>query len=230
MSIFDHDYHSVSTADWRVGLPWPLGPRVEDPVRVKEFADAVRGLVWTEASSRESLDTLFHHLAKLARAEVQYYYMRRKGARLKAAWIQFGTWVLATVGVLVPFIQPLVVGRDILPWGYLSLAIAGALVVADRLFLASEGHGRYTTTQLRIEGAFSEFSLKWCEALLEVDRLPTLTAVRKAIQLAQEFASVLHVSLGAETAEWVEQRKKAQDSTESYAKHRAATPPTGVED
>ena len=170
MSLYSHDYHSVNPTAWRVGLPWPISPRVEDPVRLKEFGDAVRSLLWAQEVARDSLNTSFNHISKLTQGEVRYYYIRRKWARQISWWLNVGTWALGTCGVLIPFVQPLVKSAELLPWGYLALAFAGTLVVADRLFLATEGHGRYTTTQLQVEGAFSEFALSWNAKMLAVDR------------------------------------------------------------
>jgi hypothetical protein len=222
MSPYSHDHHSVNPASWRVGLPWPLGPRVEDPVRVKEFGEAIRSLAWTQEQARESLDILFHHISKLTQGEVRYYYMRRKWARLISWWLNVGTWALGTCGVLIPFVQPLAKSADLLPWGYLALAFAGTLVVADRLFLATEGHGRYTTTQLQVEAAFSDFALSWNVKMLAVDRHNTEASVLEALILAQGYAKQLHVTLGLETAEWIEKRRNAQKEAEKYASQKTA--------
>jgi hypothetical protein len=216
MSQYSHDHHSVNPASWRVGLPWPLGPRVEDPVRLKEFGEAIRSLAWTQKEARESLDILFHHISKLTQGEVRYYYMRRKWARLISWWLNVGTWTLGTCGVLIPFAQPLVKSESLLQWGYLALAFAGTLVIADRLFLATEGHSRYTTTQLEVEAAFSDFALAWNVKMFAVDRHNTEASVLEALTLAQGYAKELHVTLGLETAEWIEKRRKAQKETEKY--------------
>jgi len=222
MSLYSHDHHSVNPASWRVGLPWPLGPRVEDPVRLKEFGEAICSLAWTQEEARESLDILFHHISKLTQGEVRYYYMRRKWARLISCWLNVGTWGLGTCGVLIPFTQPLVNNADLLSWGYLALAFAGTLVIADRLFLATEGHGRYTTTQLEVEAAFSVFALEWNVKMLAVDRHNTEASVLDALTLAQGYAKELHVTLGLETAEWIEKRRNAQKETEKYVNQTTA--------
>jgi len=180
-------------------------------------------LEWTEEKARESLDTLFHHISKLTQGEIRYYYMRRKWARLISWWLNVGTWLLGTSGVLIPFVQPLIKSADLLPWGYLALAFAGTLVVADRLFLATEGHGRYTTTQLQVEAAFSDFALSWNVKMLDVDRHKSEASILGALTLAQGYAKQLHATLGLETAEWIEKRRNAQKEAEKFASPKSAS-------
>ena len=64
---------------------WPIGPRVEDPVRLKEFSDDLGVLRWDDSSRRKSLIEVFDQLSRLAHAELRYYYKRRKAASRRAA-------------------------------------------------------------------------------------------------------------------------------------------------
>jgi hypothetical protein len=154
-------------ADWRIGLWWPIGPRVEDPVRLKMFSDALRILHWDGSERRNSLVVVFDQLSALAHAELRYYYMRRKAASRRAAAFRFMAWLLGTLGVLAPVVNPLFDAPPpkLLSWGFLAIALAGAFLVADTVFSGTEGHGRYVTTQLKIEGLFTKFALEW-QALL----------------------------------------------------------------
>jgi SMODS and SLOG-associating 2TM effector domain 2 len=219
MSNSKNKTHAVMPGDWRIGLPWPLGPRVEDPIRVKQFSDTLLNLNWESPHVRASLASVFAELSKLAQAELRYYYMRRKAAGWKSSALRFTSWLFGTLGLLVPFIQPLLAApaTNLLPWGYIALAIAGTFIVADKVFLASEGQGRYVSTQLALERIFLEFSLKWQSLLLAYDSDPSTSSASALLEHAQAYATTFHTSLSEETAVWIEMRKKALATLEKHA-------------
>lgn len=196
--------HSTMPATWRIGMWWPIGPRVEDPIRLKEFSDALRALCWDDASRRNSLVAVFDELSRLAHAELRYYYMRRKAASCRAAVFRFMAWLLGTLGVLAPVVNPLFDSppAKLLSWGFFAIALAGAFVVADTVFAGTEGHGRYVTTQLKLEGLFSKFSLEWQALLVLYDSQPTAESAASLLERAIIYADSFHESLSSETAEW----------------------------
>lgn len=196
--------HSTMPADWRIGKWWPIGPRVEDPVRLKEFSNALRALHWDESSRRDSLASVFDQLSRLAHSELRYYYKRRKAASRRAAAFRFMAWLLGTLGVLAPVVNPLFDPPQpkLLSWGFLAIALAGAFVVADTVFSGTEGHGRYVTTQLKLEGLFSKFSLEWQALLILYDDQPTAESAASLIERAIVYVDSFHESLSSETAEW----------------------------
>ena len=196
--------HSTMPADWRIGMLWPVGPRVEDPIRLKEFSDALSALRWEGSSRRASLIAVFDQLSRLAHAELRYYYMRRKAARRRAVAFRFMAWLLGTLGVLAPVVNPLfdTPPPKLLSWGFLAIALAGSFVVADTVFSGTEGHGRYVTTQLKIEGLFSKFALEWQALLVLYDDQPTAQSAAHLIERAIVYADSFHDSLSSETAEW----------------------------
>jgi hypothetical protein len=191
-------------ADWRIGLWWPIGPRVEDPVRLKMFSDALRILHWDGSERRNSLVVVFDQLSALAHAELRYYYIRRKAASRRAAAFRFMAWLLGTLGVLAPVVNPLFDAPPpkLLSWGFLAIALAGAFLVADTVFSGTEGHGRYVTTQLKIEGLFTKFTLEWQALLVLYDSQPTPESAASLLERAIIYADGFHESLSSETAEW----------------------------
>lgn len=219
MSNSKNKTHAVMPRDWRIGLPWPVGPRVEDPIRVKQFSDTLLNLNWEPLHVRTSLVSVFAELSNLAQAELRYYYMRRKAAGWKSSALRFTSWLFGTLGLLAPFIQPLLAASstNLLPWGYIALAIAGTLIVADKVFLASEGQGRYVSTQLALERIFLEFSLKWQSLLLTYDSDPSTSSASALLEHAQVYATTFHTSLSEETEVWIEMRKKALATLEKHA-------------
>lgn len=191
-------------ADWRIGMFWPIGPRVEDPIRLKEFSDALSALRWEDSARRTSLIAVFDQLSRLAHAELRYYYIRRKAASRRATAFRFMAWLLGTLGVLAPVVNPLfgTPPPKLLSWGFLAIALAGAFVVADTVFSGTEGHARYVTTQLKLEGLFSKFALEWQALLVLYDDQPTAETAANLIERAIVYANSFHESLNSETAEW----------------------------
>jgi hypothetical protein len=61
--------HSTMPANWRIGKWWPIGPRVEDPIRIKLLTDAIADLTWSSQNTRQSLSVIFDQLSLLAHAE-----------------------------------------------------------------------------------------------------------------------------------------------------------------
>lgn len=191
-------------AAWRIGMWWPIGPRVEDPIRLKEFSDALRVLSWDQASCKNSLVVVSDQLCNLAHAELRYYYMRRKAASRRATAFRFLAWLFGTVGVLTPVVHPLLESppEKFLSWGFLAIALAGAFVVADTVFSGTEAHARYVTTQLKLERLLSKFQLEWQALRVLYDSQPSPESAASLIERAIVFADSFHESLDSETAEW----------------------------
>jgi len=215
--------HSTMPASWRIGRWWPIGPRVEDPIRIKEFSDALRTLSWDQASRRASLIVVFDQLSSLAHAELRYYYMRRKAASRRAATFRFLAWLLGTVGVLTPVVHPLLESppAKFLSWGFLAIALAGACVVADTVFSGTEGHGRYVTTQLKLERLFSKFSLEWQALLVLYDSQPSPESAASLIERAIVYADSFHESLDSETAKWRATMQRVREELAKNSKGRS---------
>lgn len=206
---------------------WPIGPRVEDPARMKELSDALAALVWDQETTPAALKVVFEQLSRLAHAELRYYYMRRKAAARRAGAFRLLAWLLGTIGVLVPVVQPLFTSlpSTFLNWGYLAIALAGAFVVADSVFSGTEAHSRYVTAQLRIESIFSKFALEWQALRIAYDSQPSSLAATALIERAIAYAGSFHESLGVETAEWktTMDRVREQLSQQASSKSGAGT-------
>lgn len=215
--------HKIMPWKWTIGCLWPVGPRVEDPIRVKEFSDALATLAWDASSTRSSLNVVYRELSTLVLAELRYYYKRRKQAGRKAAFFRFLAWGFGTVGVLVPVIRPVIENppANFLSVGYLAIALAGSFIVADTVFGGTEGHSRYATTQLRIEHMYSCFSIEWQALLVAYDAQPSAIAATALLARAIAYADAFHQSIGSETAEWKVTIKKIQDDLAKQANANA---------
>lgn len=204
--------HTTMPADWRIGKWWPIGPRVEDPVRIKLLSEAISSLTWDSQKTRQSLAVVFDQLSILAHAELRYYYMRRKAAGKRATFFRICAWSLGTAGLLIPLAQPLLKDppSNLLAWGYLAIATAGAFVVADTVFSGTEGQARYVITQLDLERQYTQFSLEWQALLIAYDSQPSPESAVALIEKAIGYAESFHKALASETAEWKETMAKVK--------------------
>lgn len=193
-------------ASWRVGKWWPIGPRVEDPIRIKLLSDSIGSLSWSAQTTRQALSVIFDQLSKLAHAELRYYYMRRKAAGKRATFFRVCAWVLGTTGLLIPLMHPLITtpSPHMLAWGYLAIATAGSFVVADTVFAGTEGQARYVITQLDLERQYTQYSLEWQALLIAYDSQPSPQCAVALIEKAISYAESFHRALASETAEWKE--------------------------
>ncbi len=134
--------HTTMPAKWRLGWPYPIGPRVEDPVRIAEFTERIGKLNWGLQDQRASLNSLFVGLSDLAHAEIRYYYSRRVSSRRLSRTFRFLAWLLGTMGLMVPVVRPVLTGTPdiLLSWGYIAFALAGAVLVADKRCLLAPKH------------------------------------------------------------------------------------------
>lgn len=164
---------------------WLLSPiffwfdKVESPRRFEKFLRAVSVKNGCAADVKmASLDKIFFASADLIKAEIFYYYKRRKRSKHISFFIKFFAFIFGGVGLICPLFDALDPnllntvtqffweGEDVeIPklgaLGYFMLAISGALLSGDSLFGWSSGHARYVANQLNIERQLSLMIVGW---------------------------------------------------------------------
>lgn len=179
--------------------------RVEDPARIKNFTGALGNLSWTAADYRGSLNKVFEEITDLIQAEIDYYYERRQESRRFSELCRASAWLLATFGLLVPLIYPILgteVPESFLWWGYAAFGLAGSVLVADSLFAGTQAHHRNTKTQLEIEQIVAAFTMKWEAGLVKLEVTPTEATVVALLNLAEAAINSVHKAMGTETSQW----------------------------
>lgn len=196
--------HDIGPPAWRIGLPWPFGLKVEDPIRISEFAALLRTLKWGQNDCRAALVAVFDGVTDLVQAELRYYFQRRKASRSLSASLRFLTWLLVSIGILIPIAAPLLSTKpdNFLSWGYVVFALAGVALAADKVFAGTDAHQRYVSAQLRIEYRYSDFALQWQQAMLSFDSNPGPEQAKQALQVAAQFMQEFHALLQGETDAW----------------------------
>jgi hypothetical protein len=177
---------------------------VEDPVRFDHFKSRVSALSWQDKELAQSLDSLFYAIDDLAKAEVDFYYKRRKDWAKMSGLCRFFTWLFGSIGVLTPLAGSLQVLSPTPDsnLGYLFLAVAGACLAANSLFNWTEGHIRYLKTQLAIENLMTRHRVSWCrnQATFKGD----VDGVDRSFDLIADYATALHEAIMSESGEWGE--------------------------
>jgi hypothetical protein len=203
--------HTSMPAAWRIGLPFPIGPRVEDPVRISEFSERLARLSWSKESDHASLRVVFDCVAQLTLAEIRYYYCRRAIARRWSQILRFIAWTSGTAALLVPLVSPIwpSAPKTFLSWGYLAAGFAGALLVAESVLVGSAAHHRYVKTQLDLEKRFSIFALEWQALMITFQASEDANRAEPLVHRAVKYCGQLHESLGVETTEWGVEREQA---------------------
>jgi hypothetical protein len=199
--------------------------RVEDPVRMTEFLDAMSSAPW-QGSPESALDRTFLALNELIHHEVLFYYAARRRHRRLSTLNRGLAIVLGTAGALAP----LLAGADpdrfrhIGAYGYPLLVGAAAMLLVNRLFGATGGHIRYVTAQLQLERLITLFRLNWAEVLAHRGGSSLSTAgIVQAFDLLRTFVLDAHKIIQDETNVW---GKSVAEALDEYAQYVSARRPS----
>jgi hypothetical protein len=138
------------------------------------------------------------------------WYARKKGYKRRGSqFIRMMAVALAAIGALCPLLDatdlmvnwvgdPIKLGQ----WGYVFLAMAGALVSYDRFFGLSSGWMRYILTQLEIERAIKVLHYDW-SLYRSADKADDPANVQAFLQRAKDFTTQIEALVKQETDAWV---------------------------
>lgn len=185
--------------------------RIEDPLRLSTFADALRNLDWAEPRAGESLDAVAAAVTELFRAEVSYYYNRRKGRRVLGRILRTLAFLIGSAGLLCPLIEA-AGGPALAKSGYVLLAAAAACLAANRLVGGTHGHVRYVTAQYEIERLLSGFAIDWQEWRRDhVAKVPEKGAAAQGFVLLRKLITEVYAVIQQETRAWGEALTTAEN-------------------
>jgi len=174
-------------------LEWALDKETETEVG-KSIADAYRRSVTT------------------AEKAIQWYQLAKKAKRFPSNLLRILAITAGIVGGLAPVIAGfgglaflgVTISKDFVAQeGYLLIAIAAGLLLADRYTGLSSGWIRYVITQTQIQSLLADFQFEWAELLDEARaQQPNTAAKLKMQQRARAFnASALNL-VSEETKAW----------------------------
>lgn len=141
---------------------WSSLSRPEDPAKLAYFRLEVASLSWSDEHVEQSLRRLFDATDDLVMAEIAYYYSKRGSRRWMANVFKFLAWAIGTVGTLTPLVASAhTEWKDHASWGYVAIAIAGSLAVLNSIFGWTDGHSRFASTQISLEGIKTKRRIEW---------------------------------------------------------------------
>lgn len=152
-------------------------------------------------------------------AEVQYYYRQRTTRRKYSRFGRLTAWALGSGGLLAPLISAAEPERFqyLTSYGYVLIAAAASVLTINSLMGGTDGHIRFTQTQIRLEQIITKFRIEWFRFL-------AMFAEEKAswesgFEIITDYAAALHEETVSETSVWgrkqtteLEKFKKTLDS------------------
>lgn len=183
------------------------GKKPESPSKLGSFRKSVESLSWEGGKKLSSLNQLFMEVDTLVQAEIDYYYRVRKSRAWWSGLVRFVGWGLATIGILMPLVAATHIrsSAELLPWGYVFLAAAGAIFAGNSLLGGSTSHVRFVSTQLALERTMTESRIRWCAYKQSLsEQTITEQELRKGFELVLTYAETLYSAVLSETTAWGE--------------------------
>jgi hypothetical protein len=108
-------------------------------------------------------DEIYAWVSAKAQDQITWYHDSRQPKRTGSRLLRGLAIVFGAIGALAPVIAAIFNehNSDIIGWGYVFLAVAGACIAGDRLFGLSSGWIRYILTQFKLEMLLLEFQYDW---------------------------------------------------------------------
>lgn len=172
---------------------------------------------------------LAQRLEQRATSFIHWYLDKKAGPKRWSQSIRVLAIGLTTLGGLCPLFSSFRInlfGLVVLDsglinqWGYIFIALAGALVLADRYLGCSSSWMRYMTTQMALQRCLERFQLNW--AIWRIQTGPAqntlgVDQVNRALRLLSDFQEEVSELVDQEFKAWIsdfkEQLSSLQNST-----------------
>lgn len=161
---------------------------------------------WDASKPDESLTLIHQWATKKTQDQIEWYESRRKSKRAGSQWLRTLSIFFAAIGALCPLFDATnIVSDKILlgQWGYISIALAAAIVGYDRYFGLSTGWMRYVVTQLSIEKVLAEFQYDWIILIAQQQSQQTPQSALSLLQKLKDFSLQVDTLVKQETDAWV---------------------------
>lgn len=132
-------------------------------------------------------------------AEVRYYYRERTNRRRYSKLCRLAAWAFGTGGLLASLLSAADPDRfqQLNSYGYVLIAVAAIVLTVNSLMGGTDGHVRFTATQIRLEQIITKFRIGWFSFL-------ALVAEEKAdwesgFEIIKSYAAAFHEETVMET-------------------------------
>ncbi len=142
-----------------------------------------------------------------AKAQADWYLRNKNENKTMSRSIRFFSILFFGLGGLFPLIGAATDEGDLMhgiaDWGYISLALAGILIMLDKFFGFSSGWIRYITTEMEIRKKIKEFEMVWNIDTLGLDLSNLETEIAKVLLKGmKDFALLIDELVKQETNSW----------------------------
>jgi SMODS and SLOG-associating 2TM effector domain 2 len=165
-------------------------------------------LSWKDADVQNSLAALHKYIEDEAKAQIQWYWDKKRAKAHMSMFLRFVAIVLFVLGGLVPIVKATLPATTKYPFdfgqsGYLLIGVAAGCMALDRFFGYSTGWIRYITTAMAIEKSLEEFRLEWTRNMAQMrGSSPTTEQVTSLIQTCAAFSLAIRSQVEQETKAW----------------------------
>jgi hypothetical protein len=158
---------------------------------------------WNETDAPDSILKLWETVYAKSDEASKWYLRRKEGRKNWAYWSRFLAVVFFTFGIMFPTLLAAGIidtNSQFSNLGYLSMAIAGAVLAIDRYSCVSSGWILYVKAALRIQKFQEEFQLQWEQLRAKCkDDFSNENNVEQAFVLIRDFQRTLHSIIENET-------------------------------
>jgi hypothetical protein len=172
--------------------------RIESPLAWDEYRNK---------SVEQALPIIYFHAQSASATIREWYWQSIRRKRNTSLGFRSATFVLLTIGTLFPILAALGDdSRERLQYtqlGVMSLALAGLLQVADKVFGWSSGWLRYITTAMAMENLARKFELDWASYMFEKTGDIGDNDKKALFDIALKFEQDTANLQGDETDKWV---------------------------
>ena len=167
--------------------------------------------VWDATKSDESLILVHQWAVNKAHERIDWYKDNSKTKRILSVLLRIIVIFFVAAGGLCPLIDATEVFKQLGidsftlgKWGYVSIALAAAIVGFDKFFGLSTGWMRFIVTQLSLERVLQEFHYDWAFLLAQQQEQQVKTNI-PLLQRAKDFTLKVEDLVKQETDAWVQE-------------------------
>lgn len=130
--------------------------------------------LWDDHDPNASLQRLYEWTVDNTRDQIDWYDRKRRPKRILSQWLLGISVLLGGIGILCPLIESACkecripffdCSVSFLHLGYIVIALAGIIILFDRVYGLSTGWMRFMETQMKLEQYLKEFCLDWARAV-----------------------------------------------------------------
>lgn len=162
---------------------------------------------YANLSTEDALPKIYSHVKKISGDARDWYWKSIKSKRNSSLVIRFFSFILLVLGAALPITAGIysddVARLTLTQVGVTSLAVAGLLHAADKIFGWSSGWLRYMTTVTAMENVTRQFDLDWSQYMINKTAGWSDEDKRSLFDLAKKLEDDIFKLRSEETDKWV---------------------------